>query len=1132
MATEPAPTPLPRRRRWRRRLLALGVTVLIVFALAVLALWIALRSDLPRRMAVHALQQRTGLRVSIGSLHVGWRGESTVRDIVVRLPLDDAPIFTAPEVRVTHASLPMVLLTRDPGIAEVHLKRPEINMVQGETGEWTLLRAADLAQAANASAGASGAVALPVIESEGGVVHLRRPGKQDVALPLTVREKPDGPLVADVDMTLGGARITGRVTTTTWDQSLDVEASGVEDLVRLWSSDVPAPVSLDAHWEGRLNPDGAVTGDVHVRAARAGEHRVKGRLQVRLESDDVSIVGSALEVASPEIPGGKLEVKDVAARMQGSTASCERLLARIEGADVQLSGSWKVDTFTGAVTVDWSKAGEAASVRHSGHAELTASLPPSGPLAVAGDVAASGSAAAVLWRLRSTFKAEGPNWRDVGGQISAPTLLLSMNGDVLDLSGLRAGLRREGTLAELTSLTLPNAATTEATGEFDSAGSAWRLDARIAGLRDARLPGSPVGLVVSAWGNTHAAEIGRLELSSSRGDILVSGTYDTSREIPLQARLQASAPVPELAAGHEAPTGAVTCDVEVQGSITPLVLNASGALSVPATRVASGSIGPLEVPVQVLAESDAISFRTAPVSILEGCVGVEGALWMNPSLAALSVTAEGLPLDRLTELVAPGMRVGGTLDTRFVVRVPSLDLSRADASGEWNISDAGRGLWAVPAGQGAFATNGADVRLTDVRLRNADAEASGSVEIHDGIIGVDLTAHRWPVSDPETGISGAADAEVSLKIDAAAKSAKGKAQASAEAKFPDGTPISATIAATVEGRTIRAESLSVDVLDGRMSGTATLPIDDWKKATASISLERMDLSRLGAMIDPDVDLRGTASGSLEMNPAADARALEPVRIGVDLRIADGSVHRIQLGDISLVAFAGPDRVILDQSALAIAGGTINAWSRLSRHGKEPFLAVNLLAKDLDVNQLVHAASPAIAPTPGRLDVRASGGGYFNSPHRAFGEALIEARNADLQPLPAFAVLYDILNINLGKPVPEGEGMVKLRLEGDALRIARLQYFNRGTDINGAGRIENVWRGTESPIEGALVATLRPLKKSKIPFGPELDRVLNGLLGGAASVKLTGNARSPEIKVVPLADVVSFFQGVFGVRDFK
>lgn len=1135
MATESVPHPHPRRRRWRRRLLILGALVLLVALLAPLTIWIVLRSDLPRRLAVDALQQRTGLRVTIGSLSVGWRGESTARDVVVRLPLDDAPILIAPELSVSHASLPMMLLTRDPGLTEVRLDRPEINMVESANGEWTLLRAADLVQAANASAGQSGAVALPRIEATGGVVNIRRPGKEDVALPLTLHEKPDGPLVAELDIVLGGTRIAGRVTTTTWDQSLDIDASGLEDLIHLWTNDAPSPVSLDAHWEGRLHAGGAVAGELNVRSARAGAHHAKGQLQIAVEAGKVSISGSALDIESPEAPGGRARVQEFAARLDGRTISCERILARVDGTDVQLSGKWNMDSSDAAITADWTRSGKAPSLHHSGHAVVTASLPPTGPLAVSGSVESSGGAASLLWRIGSTFRAHGPDWNSIEGDVSAPTLVLSMNGEPLDLSGLHASLSRNGELTSLTSLTLPDAVTTDATGEFDSAASDWRLDARISGLRDTRLPASPIGLSISAWGNAHAAEIGELAITSSLGDLRASGTYDGTRATPVEGRIQANASIPaSLVSAPGAGTGPrnIACDVQIHGSVAPLLVTATGDVSIPEVRLASGIIGPLRVPVHVLAESDAITFSADQTSLLDGCVGVEGVYWLNPSFAALSVTAEGMPLDRLLELASPSVRVGGTLDSRFVVRIPDLDTARADAAGAWTLRDAGRGAWAVPEGEGKFATDGTGLRLSDLVLRNAGAEASGSVELKDGTIGVDMTAHQWPVSDPASGLSGTADAQVSLRVDVAARSANGSVRASAEAKFPDGAPISAQVVATVDGRTLRASSLSIDFLDGHMSGTATLPMDEWTKGAASISMERVDLSRLGAMIDPDANLKGTASGSLEVTPSTDPRALEPLRIGLDLRIVDGSVHRLQLGNISLVAFAGPERVILDESDLALAGGSINIWSRLSRHGKEPFLLVNLLGKDLDVNQLVHAMSATIAPTPGRLDVRASGGGYLNSPHRAFGEALVEARNADLQPLPAFAVLYNILNIDIGKPAPEGEGMVNLRLEGDALRVARLQYFNRGTDINGAGRIENIWEGTNSQIEGGLVATLRPLKKSKIPFGPELDRVLNGVLGGAASVKLTGSARSPEIKVVPLEAVVSFFQGVFGIRDYK
>ena len=100
------------------------------------------------------------------------------------------------------------------------------------------------------------------------------------------------------------------------------------------------------------------------------------------------------------------------------------------------------------------------------------------------------------------------------------------------------------------------------------------------------------------------------------------------------------------------------------------------------------------------------------------------------------------------------------------------------------------------------------------------------------------------------------------------------------------------------------------------------------------------------------------------------------------------------------------------------------------------------------------------------------------------------------------------------------------LDGDALSLTRGQYFNRGTDVLGSARIDNIWHGGKSPIAGAFAAALRPLKDAAVPLGKELDRLLSALFSSAVSVRVDGTLEAPVTQVVPFADISSGFKRIF------
>ncbi len=1103
-----------------------GCLVLAVFAL--LAIEIVRRSDLPRRLMVEALQKQTGLRVEVGGASVGWSGRSTVRDVTVRLPLDDSTIFKAPVVHVTHSGLLMLLATRDPGVTEVTIERPAIHMVEDANGAWTLVRAVDIVRATWPPAQA-GAAPIPRVSVTDGAVHLRRQGHKEITLPLALRITPDGSLVGHVEATLGGAEVAGRVTTATWDQSFDIKAADFDPIIALWLDDVPGGVSIDAHWEGRPR-GGAISGDLTLRDLSAGEYGLSGRMAVSTDAGGVVFRASDLAVRSSSLPAGSVEVTDAVVRIEDGAVICERLTAASDGTHANIRGAWRAESSTASVVVDWSGDTQA---QHSGHAEIAARLPKVGGPSVSGTFETTGGIGTFSWRTRATIEASGPDWAHLSAGIESPVLSLELDGEPLEFSNLRAGLQLDWPTLTVASLSLPNAATTSGRGAINLDELSWWIDLHLTGVNDTRIASAPATVSAKAKGDARRVQVETLEVSIARGGISLNGDYEPDRQTPLVGRLRIRAVLPdELLVPGAAAAGAkeVSCDMSISGAVEPLLIEASGSLEVPALRIEKGSVGPFQASIDAVGSRESVTARTSPVDVLGGCAAVEATYFSNPSIGVFKIDADGVALGELVALFTPTFPMKGVIDGNLSVHLPGLDPELAEAEGTWMIRDARHDRWSVPQGRGRIAVGDAGVRLHEMALTSGDAEATGEISIADGIARIDMASRQWPVADAGGQFSALLDGDVDLVVDVERSSATGSVKFHADARLAGGVPATIDVAAEVDQRTIRASAVSADLLGGRVHGTAMLPIDEWTRAAGELEIERIDLAHVAAFFPDGAGLAGTANGRVEVGPSNDPKALEPLRVAMDINVAEGSIRKMKFGGVRFVGYAGRDRAVLDRSDILLAGGTINAWSQLSRHDGEPFVHLNLQATDLDLNSIIHSVDPTLEATPGRADLRASVGGYLKAPHRAFGEARAYVRKAELQPIPAFALLYSVLNVRIGKPEPEGAGEALIRLDGDALQVARLQYFNRGTDINGAGRIENLWAGRASPVEGALVASNRPLKGSKLPFGAELDRLLHGVMRDAASVKVGGTLGAPTVKVVPFSDVVSLIQGVFGIFD--
>ncbi len=231
----------------------------------------------------------------------------------------------------------------------------------------------------------------------------------------------------------------------------------------------------------------------------------------------------------------------------------------------------------------------------------------------------------------------------------------------------------------------------------------------------------------------------------------------------------------------------------------------------------------------------------------------------------------------------------------------------------------------------------------------------------------------------------------------------------------------------------------------------------------------------------------------------------------------------------MTGYLDPKRLLVENARFDVLGGRLNAQARFSRHAGTYYGSVVADFNELSLDQLVHALDPNAGEHPGRLAGRATVLPVFERGVLFSGGARVRLTESDLADNPVVRSLYNTLNLHFGSQEPTGTGEVEFQLQGPAVVLSSVQYFNRGVEIRGAGRIENVNLGADSPVEGYAVASTRVLKGIKLPGIRSLDHLLNALQTSAGSVKIAGVVDNVQVQVVPFPEVIDPFRRLLGAQ---
>jgi hypothetical protein len=1117
---------LIRRRRGRRLVLTL-VLVLVLLVIAAMALvQVVLWSDVPRATIVRELQAETGLRIEAATSRTRWGGTTELRDVSIALPLADDPFMWVPVLRVRHTR-PLGLAIGPVEVYEATFESPRLRFEQDELGRWNAVRAIEIVQARQAERPSPAEQSpLPRLLVVDGVLELPREEGGWTELPLAFEGVPEGAVTWAFQLRAGEAlSARGRLAPHgEWQHQVEAVFGDDQAILDVLAPEQLLPLRGAVRWQGGLS-QGSFAGRLSVERFRGGDLQARGEAGLSATGGRIVVRPRNLEVGSVEMAGLRARIVSGSLTMEGSRAHLQRLRLEGGGATAELSGQWDLEQESGEMTANWWGAAPGPVLGHEGELRLTAMFPEGSAASMRASVRSSGTTAQGAWDSVLQFSLSGSRWERMIGEISAERLVWRDDQGPIELGGASARIETDWPLVRLSRLEIPGAERSSVQAWLDAPAMSWWLEGEAAQWDIPRIRGGLLDLRVRAEGTPERVNVAELRVHGGGLDARASGEYDLQRDQPLRAMVRATYEQPqadgaENEAGEKHRLGAWLAQAEVSGTLQPLHIAMLGELQGRDVQIGDARVEQVIIPFSGSGTEEGAEFDSGRFDLLGASWQVQGQYVDRGRSLALQAAGEAIPLQQVAHAFEIPLELPGTGDARIGVLVPGLNLNAVQIEGSFAVVDIDRPDLRIERGRGEIVTRGGMLTLRDLELTAGDSVLRGSIQYNlrqREDLRLDITTRAWPLSVQGVPVTAVTDGHARVMLNLEQMSFRGTVDAAADVALEGNSLGRMSAVAVLDGRKVDVQRIVGSLCQGTIEGRAQFSLDDMLQIRTELTLSEVDLAELSMCLGFEDQFAGRASATLNVGPAADRRAPEPLALSLRISGEEAAYRTINFGGAEINAFFGERRTVLDRSTVSIADGTMTIFSRLSRHEGARFAHVQTNIDSLDIDQFYRAFAPEEGPLPGLLSGQAAFGGYLEEPHRLFGEARLNLIESDLANLPAIAAVYNLLNLRFGTQEPRGRGEVRVRLEGNALEVFRLRYFNRGADIAASLRVEDVRLGGSSPISGVAAGSIRPLRDLDIPL-LDVDRMLSGLQTGAASVEIRGTLVERDIRVVPFADI--------------
>lgn len=1132
-------------RRWLARILLL---LILLAALLVAVVQGVLWSDLPRRIVVDQLEQQTGLSVRLDAVRVGWLGGTTLENLRLAPPLAAQPVLEAPHVEAGHTMLPALLVGRPFAVRHLTLDRPTLHLRRHDAGQWNVQRVLETVFAARPPGDPEpGPLDLPALTVRDATVHITR---------------SDRPAYA-----LHHVGLTGRPGTAV-DYLLRLDAGAAGTLQARFSRAAPHPHTLrfDLHpseplfaalgieprayraqgqWEGRLD-HGALRGELELTHLDLPElAHVTGRLTLRRRADNGAIELQPQTLRIEPRVGPAETVTFDAGRLvwnAGQLTAHNLHLLTLDG-EVQLTGSVDPAARTGELSAAWRGLTLPDALTHTGEFDLT--LERAGPARRRAHATVRADVDSPLgqWRSQVELTAVGRSWKNLETTATVRQVRLTRAGRTFtfpDLSGEMTVAAPTITLNALHLLDAPTQRRLAGEGVFDWRARTWSATLEAEQLPLAVLPEpfaelTQLRLDVSGQG-------GMVQLREARfsaGDVVATaeGRYQPEVDAPLQLDVELQeAPIRFGGYDDTAHRAGIEADnlaggLRVAGTLRPLSLRIEGKLTAETLQVYHEQVGDLALTVHAAVDTESLRARADAVEWLGGQweLRLEQVFGQTPRLL---LEGRDVDLSLVDRLLGRGLDLQGAADVS-VVTSPSPRRAGAPLTGSFELRNVARGALRAERIAGSLRLAAGTLRIHNIEARQGDGRLTGEIALpldQPSRIRFDQRIENWPVlplaRHYQVRLSGAAHGT----FDAAQLTGDAEAQLRAVASFQsaDATPRQLATLSTdwrLAESTLDLHRLDGELLDGPVTGQGQVDLRALRRAELDVRWEDVAPAQLAPVAEPLTEAAGTLAGSIHLAPTDERRAVGPLRVDLRIDRTDATYRDLPLGAGHATAFLDPDRrrYVLHEMRLETVGGVADLWGRVTwqpdsspdadgatdgqgRSGNWHLFVQGAL-ENIDLAMLTRALrGEEEEPIIGRIDASATVTTPLREWSHAFGQGRLAMRESDIANVPLISILYDLVNVNWFAREPAGQGEARFRVEDGAVVFDRFHYTNRGTQIDLAMRIANLWQGPESAVDGYALVSATPLPD--IELLEMINRAVSELQAGVTTARIGGTLGDP------------------------
>ncbi len=1108
--------------RWK---IIIPIAFVVLIAAGALAIHLILQSELVGEVVLARASERLGMEVTAESFHAAWDGQTVIRGLAVTMPLTDERVVSAETVRLSHAAVPWLVLGRPFHLRSVEVESPRVNVRRYESGRWNVQEVLARLRAAGRERAWIRGTALPQVAVHDGRIHVAGPNEAGQMLgPVEFQASPRGQLLWTFDLKLPAmAEVEGRLLQGgDWAHEAGFAVEGIGPLVQQFSRSAVSPIAVSGRWQGRI-VGSTLNGTIQLTDTEIGPMALRGEIRVEADRNAVTLKPGRLLLGDPNLENEALLLTAGAIRITREVVTVEQLAAKRGDLAAWLDGRYDLDSRAGEFSGSWT-AGVGGQAQYRGVCKGAVHSPRLGRVELDATLNAQARTTVGIWTMAANVQGAGLDWQQSEWRISVPQVTWSRNDTKAEVTQATAQIDVNWPVIRLTSMQIPNARTTSSGAEFNAETHRWSVYLEANALHSGITGLDDIDFRLSARGDHREALISELRLAAGARVIEARGELSLAGRVLRNVSISADWPAAPAEPGEPQsvyPAERWSLKAGMSGRIQPPAMVVEGDLTGRNVPIGRQIVSQVTIPIRANIDDGQIQVTTDSFELLSGRWQLTGRHELADGLTQVNMVVDGLSLKAAAGIAGSPFASEGTAQAQLQLTVPGVQIEQAVATGKWTAENVRIPPLEAEKARGRIRIGGGLAKFEDIELEQGNGRTHAEMEFRlnrpQDLI-VEFTAESWPVRFEEYPLAILADSQANLHVDVIRGMVEGQMHVSGRVWLRDRDLARVHVDTLVDGRTLDVHDLYVETLGGSVEGSARIVLDRWGDSTADLQWQEIQLRSLEQWWPQFHKCVGDVSGRLVVEQTSErSRPLGPMRFTVEAHAAGGRYGPAEIRGCHVVGYLDEHRLVINDGTVRAFGGQINARGRVSRHAAAYHASVITDFNSLDLDQLVHIIDPNarehIGLVTGRISLLSS-----LDQRTLSGDGDIRLTRSDLVNNAAIAVLHSALNLNIGGREPKGTGRVQVRLEGSSLTIPSFEYFNRGIEIRGAGRIYDVYAGDESPVEGYAIGSTRVLKGSSLPGVRSLDRLMASLQTGVAAVKISGTLEKAEVKTVPLPSI--------------